>query len=109
MAIAKTLVFWFEAIKISEFPVFCFTIIATESTFSLTTSKFSVVYTIVSNVVLLPLTIKLELIVKSPLIERLLLYILSTINLFLASSFSVIISVVKSVILFKIILLVDNT
>ena len=46
---------------------------------------------------------------KSPLIERLLLYILSTINLFLASAFSLIKSVVKLVILFEIILLVDNT
>ena len=109
MAIVKTLLFWFEATKISEFPVFCLTIIATELTFSLTTSKFSVVYTIVSSLVVPPRTIKLELIVKSPLTVRLLSYILLTINLFLASSFSVIISVVKSVILFKIILLVDNT
>ena len=109
MAIEKTFAFWFEAIKISEFSVFCFTIIATELTFSLITSKFSVVNTIVSSLVVLPKSIKFELIVKSPLTTRLLLYILSTINLFLASDFSLIISVVKSVILFEIILLVDST
>ena len=46
---------------------------------------------------------------KSPLIERLLLYILSTINLFLEPLFWIIISVVKLEILFEIILLVDCT
>ena len=47
--------------------------------------------------------------VKSPLIERLLLYISLTINLFIAFEFSKIISVVKSLIRFDIILHVDST
>ena len=73
---------------------------------ALTTSNLSVVYTIVSRRVLSPRTIKLELIVKVPLSSKLLLYLLFTINLLAAVIFSVIISVVKSVILFDMRLLV---
>ena len=62
----------------------------------------------VSKRVLSPRTIKLELIVKVPLSSKLLLYLLLTINFLVALTFSVIISVVKSVIRFEMRLLADN-
>ena len=96
----------FEATKISLSALFCCTIKAVVVLFVLTTSNLSVVYTIVSSCVVSPRTIKLELIVKVPLSSKLLLYLLFTINLLAAVIFSVIISVVKSVILFEMRLLV---
>ena len=63
----------------------------------------------VSRRVLSPRTIKFELIVKVPLSSKLLLYLLLTINFLVALTFSVIISVVKSVILCDMRLLVDKT
>ena len=68
----------------------------------------SVVYTSVFKVVVTPYTIKLELIVKSPSINRLLLYLLATMNLFIEVLFSVITSVVRLVILVAIKLLVSR-
>ena len=99
----------FDAIKISLSGLFCCTIKADAVLLAFTISNLSVVYTVVSNCVLSPKTIKLELTVKVPLSSKLLLYLLFTINLFAASIFSVIMSVVKSVILFEIILLVNKT
>ena len=100
--------FIFEATKISLLFVFCCTIKAVVVLLALITSSLSVVYTTVSSCVVSPRTIKLELIVKLPLTSKLLLYLLFTINLLAALIFSVIMSVVKSVIRFEIILLVDS-
>ena len=74
-----------------------------------TTSSLSVVYTMVSSLVLSPKTIKLELIVKVPLSSKLLLYLLLTINFFIDDVFWVIISVVRLVILVDMRLLVVRT
>ena len=71
-AILKTAVFMLEATKISLIVSLCWTINATSILFSFITSSLSVLYTIVSSVVLSPKTIKLELIVKFPLINKLL-------------------------------------
>ena len=84
LAIVKTFLVKFEATKIALLTSFCCIIIAIELLSALTTSILSVVYTIVSNCVLSPKTIKLELIVKFPFTSRLLLYLLLTINLFAA-------------------------
>ena len=73
-----------EATNISLKLSFCCIIKALEVLFALTISILSVVYTSVSNVVLSPRTIKLELIVKSPFTNRLVLYLLLTINLLVA-------------------------
>ena len=104
--ILKTFVVKFDATNTSVLLPFCCTIKAVVVLFALITSNLSVVYTTVSSCVLSPKTIKLELIVKLPLTSKLLLYLLFTINLLAALIFSVIISVVKSVIRFEIILLV---
>ena len=84
LEIVKTFAVRFEATNIALLLSFCCNIKAIAVLLSLTTSILSVVYTIVCNVVLSPRTIKFELIVKSPLTNRFVLYLLLTINLFAA-------------------------
>ena len=84
LAIVKTFAVRLEATNISLKVSFCCIIKALEVLLAFTISILSVVYTSVSNVVLSPRTIKLELIVKSPFTNRLVLYLLLTINLFAA-------------------------
>ena len=75
LAILKTFVVRFEATKISIKASFCCIINVIAVLFALITSRRSVVYTIVSSLVLSPRTIKLLLTVKSPLTNRSLLYL----------------------------------
>ena len=97
---------------------FCWTIIAGELLRTLTTFNCSTENTVpvvisVAIVFVSPVIVKLRTvksrIFKSPMISRLWLYILLTINLLLALGSSLIISVFKSVILLEIILLVYTT
>ena len=84
LAIVNTFAFRFEATNIALLISFCCIIKAVVLLSAFTISILSVVYTIVSNVVLSPRTIKLELIVKLPFTSRLLLYLSFTINLLVA-------------------------
>ena len=82
--IENTLVSMFDAINISVKLSCCCKIKALAVLLALTISNLSVLYIVVSNVVLSPRTIKLELIVILPFTIRLVLYLSLTINLFIA-------------------------